>query len=136
MKYALQQTKVRFYLIRRLIGHEKRLVLNSFNIIIGFYLTITILSNKGRHFVCLLLAKNYQIGLKSLQSKKSLQESTNRASECLFSHHSYNSLSRMRAIHELKMNLTNSHLNNQFPTNVYSMNIFQGFENYVKFPTQ
>ena len=36
----------------------------------------TILSNKGRHFVCLLLAKNYQ-----MHSKKSLQESTNRASE-------------------------------------------------------
>ena len=38
----------------------------------------------------------------SLKSKKSLQESTNRASECHSPHHIYNSLLRMRAIHELK----------------------------------
>ena len=45
--------------------------------------------------------------LKSLKSKKSLQESTNRASEraseCYSPHRIYNSLLRMRAIHELKM---------------------------------
>ena len=40
--------------------------------------------------------------LKSLKSKKSLQESTNRASECHSPHRIYNSLLRMRAIHELK----------------------------------
>jgi len=38
-----------------------------------------------------------------MKSKKSLQESTNQASECHSSHHIYNSLLRMRAIHELKM---------------------------------
>ena len=45
--------------------------------------------------------------LKSPKSKKSLQESTNRASEraseCHSPHRIYNSLLRMRAIHELKM---------------------------------
>ena len=40
--------------------------------------------------------------LKSLKSKKSLQESTNRASECHSPHRIYNSLLRMCAIHELK----------------------------------
>ena len=43
--------------------------------------------------------------LKSLKLKKSLQESINRASECYYPHHIYNSLLRMRAIHEFKMNL-------------------------------
>ena len=45
--------------------------------------------------------------LKSLKSKKRLQELTNRASEraseCYSPHRIYNSLLRMRAIHELKM---------------------------------
>ena len=40
--------------------------------------------------------------LKSLKSITSLQESTNRASECYSPHHTYNSLLRMREIHELK----------------------------------
>ena len=44
--------------------------------------------------------------LKSLKSKKILQESTNRTSEreseCHSTHRIYNSLLRMRAIHELK----------------------------------
>ena len=60
----------------------------------------TILSNKGRHFVCLLLAKNYQ---KPKMEKKSLQESTNQASEYHSPHHIYNSLLRMRAIQEFKI---------------------------------
>ena len=38
--------------------------------------------------------------LKSPKSKKSLQESTNRASEYHSPHHIYNSLLRMRGIHE------------------------------------
>ena len=101
MKYALQQTKVDL-LNWRLIGHEKRLVLNSFKIIIGFYFTITILSSKGRHFLCFLLAKYYQMDTKNIKSKKSLQESTSWASECHSSHHSYNLLLCMRAIHVLK----------------------------------
>ena len=41
--------------------------------------------------------------LKSPKSKKSLQESTNRASECYSPHSIYNSLLRMCAIQELKM---------------------------------
>ena len=64
------------------------------------------LSNKGHHFVSHQKLSN---ALKSLKSKKRLQESTNRASERI-----YNSLLRMRAIHKLKMvvifNLPNSHL--------------------------
>ena len=41
-------------------------------------------------------------GYKSLKSKKGLQETTNRATECHSPHHIYNSLLHMRAIHELK----------------------------------
>ena len=37
---------------------------NYFKIIIGFFVTPP-LSNKGRHFVCLLLAKNYQMHSKA-----------------------------------------------------------------------
>ena len=40
--------------------------------------------------------------LRSLKPKKSLQKSTNRASECHSPHHIYNSLLRMLTIHELK----------------------------------
>ena len=40
--------------------------------------------------------------LLKLKSKKSLRETTNRASECHSPHRIYNSLLRMRAIHELK----------------------------------
>ena len=43
----------------------------SFKIIFGFFfLPTTILSNKGRHFVCLLLAKNYQMHSKAWNRKK------------------------------------------------------------------
>ena len=39
---------------------------NSFKIIIGFFFhPTTILSNKCRHFVCLLLARNYQMHSKA-----------------------------------------------------------------------
>ena len=48
--------------------------------------------------------------LKSLKSKKSLQESTNRASECHSPHPFYNSLLRMRAIHELKRKNTRTYM--------------------------
>ena len=57
---------------RRLLK-QKRKKINSFKIIIYHWLLFhptTILSNKGLHFVCLLLAKNYQMHPKSLKSKK------------------------------------------------------------------
>ena len=38
---------------------------NYFKIIIGFCHPTTIVSNKGRPFVCLLLAKNYQMQSKA-----------------------------------------------------------------------
>ena len=70
---------------RRLLK-QKRKKIDSFKIIIYHWLLFhptTILGNKlkGLHFVCLLLAKNYQMHPKSLKSKKNFQESTNRASE-------------------------------------------------------
>ena len=46
--------------------------------------------------------------LKSLKLKKKftgIDQSSERASECHYPHHIYNSLLRMRAIHKLKMNL-------------------------------
>ena len=42
----------------------------SFRLFLRFYLTITILSNKGRHFVCFLLAKYYQMDVKTWNRKK------------------------------------------------------------------
>ena len=57
----------------------------------------------------LKLKQKQSNALKSLKSKKSLQESTNRASECHSPHHIYNSLLRMRAIHELKMDVNIEH---------------------------
>ena len=54
-------------------------------------------------FLLFIARQKLSNALKSLKSKKSLQESTNRASECYSLHRIHNSLLRMRAIHELKI---------------------------------
>ena len=97
--FEFKDCKLQFYEKRRLFSYFsvnprtpasrwRRLLkqIDSFKIIIYHWLLFhptTILSNKfkGLHFVCLLLAKNYQMHPKSLKSKKNFQESTNRASE-------------------------------------------------------
>ena len=61
---------------------------------------------KGRHFVY-YSPKTIKYTQKSKTEKKftGIDQSSERASECHYPHHIYNSLLRMRAIHEFKMNL-------------------------------
>ena len=80
----------------------KRKKINSFKIIIGFFFTSPLfLATKVAISFVYYSPKTIKCTQKP-KIKKSLQESTNRASECHSPHHSYNSLLRMRAIHELK----------------------------------
>ena len=66
-----------------------------------FFHPTTFLSNKGCHFV-LFVRQKLSNALKSLKSKKVYRNRPiERVSECHSPHHIYNSLLRMRSIHEL-----------------------------------
>ena len=81
----------------------KRKKINSFKIIIGFFFTPTLFLSTYRHFVCLLLAKKYQMHSKAQNRKKVYRNRPiERASQCHSPHHICNLLLRMRAIHEIK----------------------------------
>ena len=75
---------------------------HSFKIIIGFFFTPPLFLATKVAISFVYCSPKTINALKSLKSKKSLQESTNRTSECHSLHRIYNSLLRMGAIHELK----------------------------------
>ena len=97
--FRFKDCKLQFYEKRRLFSYSIENPRTPASHWLLFH-PATILSKKGRHFRLLITRQKLSNPLKSQKSRKSLQESTNRASEP--PHHIYNSLLRMRAIHELK----------------------------------
>ena len=87
----------------------KRKKINSFKIIIGFFFTPPLfLATKVAISFVYCSPKTIKCTQKPKIEKKftGIDQSSERASECHSPHHIYNSLLRMRAIHELKMILT------------------------------
>ena len=83
----------------------KRININSFKIIIGFFFTPPLfLATKVAILFVYCSPKTIKCTQKPKIEKKftGIDQSSERASECHSPHHIYNSLLRMRAIHELK----------------------------------
>ena len=99
--FRFKDCKLQFYEKRRLFSYSIENPRTPASHWLLFH-PATILSKKGRHFRLLITRQKLSNPLKSLKSGKCLKESTNRASEYHSPHHIYNSLLRMRAIHELK----------------------------------
>ena len=89
--FRFKDCKLQFYEKRRLFSYSIENPRTPASYWLLFY-PATILSKKGRHFRLLITRQKLSNPLKSLKSRKSLQESTNRASEP--PHHIYNSLLR------------------------------------------
>ena len=132
--FKFKDCKLQFYEKRRLFSYFsvnprtpasrwrrllklKRKKINSFKIIIGFFFTPPLfLATKVAISFVYCSPKTIKCTQKPKIEKKfkGIHQSSERASECHSPHHIYNSLLRMRAIHELKW-LNQALFRNQSP---------------------